>query len=498
MIELKNYIDGQWQKVGGGATLTSFDPASEVILAQGAAASEQQVALAAAAADRAFPSWAGLSIVQRQGYLESFAAALKQNQRPLVETISHETGKPLWESETEVQAMIQKITLSIQAHTDRCREVSASLGKIGFRHTRFKPHGPVAVIGPFNLPGHLPNGHIIPALLAGNTVVFKPSELTPLTGQRLMELWHKIDLPAGVLNLIHGDGMTGQHLLEQQVFKGIFFTGSFATGQAIHRRFAGRPEVILALEMGGNNPLVIWEAKDVKAAVYLTIQSAYLTSGQRCSCARRLIVADNAQGDQMLKAIKTGVTKIRIGPCTDHPEPFMGPLINRAAAQRLWNTQDELQQSGAEVIVSLGQLSGAFLHPALIDVTQVKKRPDMEFFGPLLQVVRVKTFAEALAEANHTTFGLSAGLISDQADLYQTFWRESRAGVISWNRPTTGASSAAPFGGTGHSGNHRPGAYFAADYCSFPVASMEEEKAMLPEVLTPGIDLGKQDGLAAY
>src|SRR3990167_8941296 len=168
---------------------------------------------------------------------------------------------------------------------------------------RHRGHGVMAVLGPYNLPGHLPNGHIIPALLAGNTVVFKPSALTSLVGQKLMEVWEKTNLPKGVLNLVQGGKETGIALAHHPDINGIYFTGSYETGKSLHQFFAGRPEVILALEMGGNNPLVVFNVQNLAAAVYLTIQSAFITSGQRCSCARRLIVANNKEGADFVKRL---------------------------------------------------------------------------------------------------------------------------------------------------------------------------------------------------
>jgi succinylglutamic semialdehyde dehydrogenase len=167
----------------------------------------------------------------------------------------------------------------------------------------------------------------------------------------------------------------------------------------------------------------------------------------------------------------------------------MGPVISAQAAERLLHVQAELIRGGGIALAEMTRSPRhpALLSPGLIDVTNVGNRPDEEIFGPILQVIRVDDFDAAIREANNTSYGLSVGLISDNAELYRKFLREIRAGVVAWNRPLTGASSQLPFGGIGQSGNHRPGGYFAADYAAYPVASLESPNAQFPEKLLPGI-----------
>ncbi len=357
--------------------------------------------------------------------------------------------------------------------------------------TRFKPQGVVAVFGPFNLPGHLPNGHIVPALLAGNTVVFKPSEQAPLVGQIMQEIWEAAGLPKGVLNMVQGGRKTGMSLAANSKLNGLFFTGSAEAGKALHSLCGGRPEKILALEMGGNNPLVVYGAADHNASAYLTIQSAFITAGQRCSCACRLIVEDGTRGRRFVDTLIAMMGSIRIGPYTDRPEPFMGPVISGRAAESLLAAQASLGKNGGEPLVEMKRLGsgGNFLSPGLMDVTNVSNRPDVELFGPFLQLIRVSDFDAAVREAGNTSYGLVAGLLSDDRDLYDRFYRKIRAGVVNWNRQTTGASSRMPFGGVGASGNHRPSGYYASDYCSYPVATIESERLELPSQPLPGIEL---------
>lgn len=484
-----HFIAGSWQ-VGQGEAFESLNPFTQTVLWRGQTASVAQVEQAVAAARSAFPAWARLSLEQRIGVLEQFAATLKVHGDELARTIGEETGKPLWESATEVTSMVNKIAISIQSYRERTGEKSGPLAD-ATAVLRHKPHGVVAVFGPYNFPGHLPNGHIVPALLAGNTVVFKPSELTPKVAELTVKCWIEAGLPAGVLNLVQGARETGAALAGNPAIDGLFFTGSSRTGNLLHSQFAGRPDKILALEMGGNNPLVVDQVQDVDAAVYTIIQSAFISAGQRCTCARRLLVPQGAWGDALLARLAAVASTLKVGAFDAQPAPFMGTVISLDAARHLLKAQEQLIAKGAGVLLAMSQPldSAALLTPGILDVTAVAERQDEEFFGPLLQVIRYDGFDAAIAEANATQFGLAAGLLSDSAERYQQFHLESRAGIVNWNKQLTGAASSAPFGGVGASGNHRASAYYAADYCAYPVASLESEILSLPATLTPGVSL---------
>jgi succinylglutamic semialdehyde dehydrogenase len=489
MAAKSHFIDGHWLDAPAGQCFQSTDPATAgQVVWEGHAATGEEVDRAVAAARSAAESWANLPPTQRAFFLEHFARQLKDHRAELAESISRETGKPTWEALGEVDSMINKVPVSIEAFNDRRRPIEHEAAG-GIAATRFKPHGVVAVFGPFNFPGHLPNGHIVPALIAGNTVVFKPSELTPLVAQITIELWEAAGLPNGVLNLVQGGRDTGAALAAHSGIDGLFFTGSAAVGRLLSRAFADHPDRILALEMGGNNPLIVHEASDVDAAAYLTIQSAFITAGQRCTCARRLIVPRGPQGDAFLARLVEMSKTIRVGRYTDASEPFIGPVITASAADKLLSAQEMLTRAGANTLLEMRKLpqSPAMVSPGILDVTLVPGRPDEELFGPLLQVIRTEDFPAALQEANNTAYGLAAGLLSDNTELYAWFFARIRAGVVNWNRQTTGASGSLPFGGAGLSGNHRPSGYYATDYCSYPVASLENAKLALPASLTPGI-----------
>ncbi len=356
---------------------------------------------------------------------------------------------------------------------------------------RHKPHGVVAVFGPYNFPGHLPNGHIVPALLAGNTVIFKPSEQTPKVAEEMLKLWQLAGLPDGVINLVQGELETGKALAAHPQLDGLFFTGSSQTGHVLHQQYAGHPDKILALEMGGNNPLIVKGVTDTKAAVHEIIQSAFISSGQRCTCARRLYVEQGRAGDELVAALVASVKQIRVGPWNSEPQPFMGSMISAQAAQGMLAAQAKLQLLGGESLLELSQLvtNTGLVSPGVIDVTAIAELPDEEYFGPLLQIVRYSDFNQAINLANRTRYGLSAGLLADDRKDFDYFLARIRAGIVNWNKQITGASGAAPFGGVGASGNHRASAYYAADYCAYPVASVEADKVELPANLSPGLTL---------
>ncbi len=485
---MTHWIAGQWIS-GDGAPFSSSTPYDGEIVWQGNGATAEQVELAVLSARHALPKWKAMPYAEREKVIVRFAELVKTNSEHIAQSIAKETGKPLWEARTEAAAMAGKIAISIRAYHQRTgesqREVAGNTAVL-----RHRPLGVMAVFGPYNFPAHLPNGHIVPALLAGNTVVFKPSEQTPLVGEIAVKLWQEAGLPDGVINLVQGAKEAGIALAETKGIDGLLFTGSANTGHLLHRQFAGHPEKMLALEMGGNNPLVVSQHYgDRQAAVYTIIQSAFLSAGQRCTCARRLYVPFGTQGDELLSDLVAMTENLTVDQPFAEPEPFMGPQISVAAANTLLKAQAHLQQLGGQSLLEAKAGTAAFVSPGIIDVTSIKSLPDEEYFGPLLQIIRYQNFEEAIVMANDTRFGLSAGLISTQDQEWHYFIEHIRAGIVNRNRPLTGASGDAPFGGPGASGNLRPSAYYAADYCAYPMASIEGECPVLPATLTPGVHL---------
>ena len=490
---MSQYMDDQWTE-GSGPELLSKDPLDQELIWSGREASTEQAHQVIQISKDRFFSWSHTSFEQREEIMKNYGRVLNHKKDELALLISKEMGKPLWESLTEVQAMIAKVDLSIKAHLDRCGERRQSL-EDALSITRFHPIGVCLILGPFNLPAHLPNGHLIPALLAGNTVILKPSEKTPAVGEWMMRALIQAGLPNGVVQLLQGGIALSQSLVQSHDINIIAFTGSYQAGAAIHKACSGYPEKMLALEMGGNNPLVIWDTSKISLAAYSTILSSYITSGQRCVCARRLIVPEGPLGDALIKRLSNMMKGIQVKTWDKRPEGFIGPLIDEQAGINVLNAQDKAIDSGAtsHVLSTTIYEHPAMLSPSLLEWEdhEVYKQTmeDHEIFGPLLQVFRVPSFEKAVDLANDTNYGLAAGLISDKKERWEYFHHHVRAGITNWNRQITGALSSAPFGGVGHSGNFRPSAYFASDYCSYPSASIEVEELKKPANTMTGLEI---------
>jgi succinylglutamic semialdehyde dehydrogenase len=456
------------------ATLISTEPATGAQLWQGTAS---DVEAEVARARSGWPRWAAQPIAFRIETLRRFVNVVRANEEALADLIARETGKPLWDARTEVTAVMNKVDISVAAFSERTgqRRLEAAMG--ARQSVRHKPHGVMAVLGPYNFPAHLPNGHIVPALLAGNAVVFKPSEKTPAVGEMLVRFYHEAGVPDDVVRLVLGGPDEGKALAAHPDVGGILFTGSAQTGIAINRQFAANPGKLLALEMGGNNPIVAWDTPDIASAAVLVAQSAFLSSGQRCTAASRLIVRESL-ADPLIAEVKKLADRMIVDHPHADPAPYMGPVIDNLAADQLTESFLYLMSNGGKPIKHMVRTAKGlpFVTPAIIDVTAMVERPDIELFGPLLQVIRVPDFESAIREANNTRYGLSAALVGGSPEQYNQFWANVRAGIVNWNRPTNGASSSAPFGGVGISGNHRPSAYYAADYCAYPVVSAEIEQ----------------------
>jgi succinylglutamic semialdehyde dehydrogenase len=487
MPNLSNFINGEWL-AGSGVALVTVDPSTGRESWSSNESTPQDVQRAAEAARASFEAWASTPLETRIAICVRFRDLLKQDAEELAAIIAEEVGKPLWEARTEVATMANKIDISVQAYAARTGESAAKVAD-GNAVLRHRPHGVFGVFGPYNFPGHLPNGHIVPALIAGNTVVFKPSEYAPRTAIKTVQLWQQAGLPAGAINLVNGGRNTGIALGQQPLLDGVLFTGSCQTGVALHKQFGGQPGKMLALEMGGNNALVVWDVNDIDAAVHHTVMSAFISAGQRCTCARRLIVQDTPAGAAFVKRLVEVASTLTLGASNAEPQPFMGPVVSNAVATMLVRAQSEMVAKGGVTLLQMRQPDpkAGFVSAGIVDVTDAQGIPDEEWFGPLLQLIRVADFDTAIKVANATEFGLAAALLSNDEALWKRFSAQARAGIINWNRPTTGAASSAPFGGVGKSGNHRPSAYYAADYCAYPVASIETGDLAMPAKLSPGL-----------
>ena len=452
------------------------------------AATAAQVGRAVASAKSAFPAWAATSIEERLAILRRYATLATESKDAIADLLAAEVGKPRWECLEEAGAIAGKVDLTVRAFAERAADSSSQ--QAGFRGAlRYQAHGVFAIFVPYNLPMHLPNGHLVPALLAGNTVVLKASEYAPQASLAMVSLLIEAGLPPTAIQLLPGDRATGEALVAHPGIDGVAFTGSSTAGRAIHRALAGRTEVMLALEMGGNNPMVVLPPLDPAVMGRLVVLSSMLTTGQRCTSARRLVVPRGAEGDAIVAAVVSAAAQVRIAGAHVDPAPFCGPLVDPGSADRVVAAWERRVAAGARVLLPMERLSWspAALSPGVLDVSDLGAAlPDEEVFGPLLHVQRVGSFEEALDVASATRYGLSAALIGGDEAQFARFRGVVRAGIVNRNRPTNGALSTQPFGGIGLSGNHRPAGWTSVDYCTWPMASTEADVAVLPP-LPPGM-----------
>lgn len=487
MISKGNYINSKW-KNGCGARLVSYSPNDGTHIWEGFSSTKEDISACVECAKNALPEWSSLSLDERIVYLRKYVELVKENSEKIAKAISIEIGKPLWESETEVSAIMGKLEPTIAAYNFRNTELVRDINA-GISRTQFKPLGVVAVIGPYNFPGHMANGHIMPALLSGNTVILKPSEKGAMTAELLMELWADAGLPDGVINMIQGEGDVGEMLVSHKGINGVFFTGSYDVGERI--RQICETEKLCALEMGGNSPLIVWDSSNLNAAVLATIQSSFITAGQRCSSARRVIIANNSFGEAFAQKLVETAKSIVVGRYDNEPEPFFGPLRNESMVNAILEEQELLIKMGGQLLLKCEQLpfGNCFVSPGIIDITNVTNKPDHEIIAPFIRLIRVDSFEAAIEEANNSEYGLAAGVITEDRKLYESFNEKIQAGIVNWNQQLTGAVGIAPFGGIKKSGNYRPSGYFAVDYCVYAVASIEVEQVKLPASLPKGVKL---------
>ena len=441
-----------------------------------------------AAARKVQPKWEQVSMEEKRNIFTKFAELVKENADEAARIISNENGKPVWEARMEVNSLVNKVQVVFDAYEERAKTKYKEMSGGRVSVTRFRPHGVMAVLGPFNFPMSMPNSHVMPALYAGNAVIFKPSEKTPLSALYYMELWKKAGLPEGVLQIVFGDAEISGDLIELPGIDGVLFIGSYRAGKNIENKMVNMNR-ICALEMGGNSPLVIWDYSDIRAAINIAIQSGFISSGQRCSAARRLIVNENIY-EEYINELCLAVKNIIVGKSDQsNPEPFMGPLIDEHATDLFLKEYRNLVESGAEELVKAEHLLNIgynFVSPALLDVTKCSV-DDREIFGSMLQVISVSTIDEAVYEANNTKYGLAAGIVTDSKEIYDYFFNNIKSGIVNWNQTLTGSTTVAPFGGIKGSGNYRPAGYLSVDYCLYAIASIESSKAVCPVKLSPGL-----------
>lgn len=432
-------------------------------------------------ARQAFPKWSALSLDERKHALKKVKEEIAKREEAFLNLFAREVGKPLWEAKTEFQAVLNKFEISWTEGLERVqdRRVAEILPGTEGR-TRFRPLGVLAVIGPFNFPVHLPNGHVIPALLMGNTVVFKPSEKAPLLGQLYVECFAAAGLPPGAINLIQGDRETSRRLVTHEAVDGVLFTGSYEVGVRIKQDTLHQHWKLLALEMGGKNNSIVFADSDYEYALHETLVSAFITAGQRCTASSRILV-ERPIFERFVESFHAKAKSFGIA----HPfdDPFMGPLIDEASVDRYIKYQGMAQREGCELVMRgkllEGRLKGNYVTPSIcvhskptLDATKKSSYQQTELFAPNALILPFDSAEEAVQQANATQYGLVTSVFAKQESVFEACESRLRFGVINWNRSTIGASSKLPFGGLKKSGNHQPSASFASRYCSYPVAEL--------------------------
>lgn len=445
--------------------------------------SRAQIDRAIDAARTAFPAWRRLGQAARAELLKKYQAALKAHLEELAKAIAKEIGKPLWEARTEVQSMVGKVDLALGegAAFTRDHRIDDLPGEI-----RHRPHGVVSVLGPFNFPGHLPNGQLVPALLMGNTVVFKPSDKGPATAVWMARCFAEAGFPPGVINVVQGGVPVAEHLVTHPGIDAVLFTGSVAVGQRIVAANAHRPGLLVALELGGKNASLVLDDADLERTVRELAFSGFATAGQRCTATSR-VIATKGIADALAARLAAAAKSVKVGNPFDDGV-FCGPVISEHTRTQLLAAQDKARAAGFEPLAPGGvveaRTKGWYVQPAVHRAPSanaaVAGYTDTELFAPDLAVHVVSGVDEAIAVANSSAFGLSAAVFTKSADAFERCADELRVGVLHWNRSSAGASGRLPFSGIKASGNHRPAGILMGTSCVYPMGVLLPPKADAP------------------
>ena len=489
MVEyLGVYIDGEWQNPPESQkSFQTENPYSgEKVMAVNPA-DLPQVDRAVEAAHKAYRAWRALSHQERANHLLRLKECLLERKADLATAITSEMGKTTAEALVEAGACADKIDVTLEDGWNRMLDVHPE-GLAGGFYTH-RPHGVMAVIGPYNFPIHLANGHIIAALMMGNTVVFKPSSVTPWVAQVYTECVAKAGLPAGVFNLLPMTRQAGDRLVTHPLVRGILFTGSWPVGLHFKRLTLEDPHKILALEMGGKNSCIVAEDAHFEQVVAEIVTGAFLTTGQRCTGTARVICTPK-HFDPLVERLAMAAEVVKSqDPTADGA--FMGPLASRSAL-RTFTKEVEMADNDKDLksLVPFREADGVCGVGACLHLVETY-RPDHpylreEVFGPALTIEKAADLDEAFERANHTDYGLSFSIFSQSEENFRKALVEVPSGIVNWNRATNGASGRLPFGGLGKSGNHRPAALYAPEYCSYPVASLSKPYGEFDKNPSPG------------
>ena len=419
------------------------------------------------AGQKAHKSWSRLSVEERIKKLQPLKKILRKNIKSWSEIISRETGKALWESQGEVRALISKLDFFSKEGWRRIQEIS-----YGSRRLRFKSRGLVLVIGPFNFPMHLPFGQILPALIAGNTVLFKGSEKTPACSQKLAQAFDSLGLEPGVFQMIQGGLEVSKKLCRHKAIEAVFFTGSFRAGQNIKESLVKDFSKLLALEMGGYNSSVVWEDADIDLAVKENLKGCFWTSGQRCSSTSQILIHKKIS-KEFIKKFVEAVEGMKVAHWNE--KPFMGSLIDASSLKRFFFLKKEIKKRGGQFLLEGRQIlksKGFYVLPGVYKMKFDKNSSfgTEENFTPQVILYESRSLDQMLEMIHHSGYGLSLSVFTKNPLIKEEFFYRAKVGLIHWNLSSVGASSYLPFGGLGKSGNDRPAGSFAIDFCVSPLA----------------------------
>jgi succinylglutamic semialdehyde dehydrogenase len=464
-------------------SVSPADPGDEVgrfPVADGAAVDAAVLRARGAAA-----SWRSVGFEARARILRRFAALSRERAEEGARLVAREVGKALWDARAEIALLAAKVEATLEDGMVYVAPIEAGAGA----RAVFEPRGVLAVLGPFNFPAHLPNGHVVPALATGNTVVLKPSERAPAVAAWMAGLWREAGLPAGVLELVQGPARTGRALALHPCVDGVLFTGSWTAGRALAEATLDQPGKLLALEMGGKNAMVVCADADLDLALAEAALSICATTGQRCSSLSRIFV-EAPLLDVFAERLARLLAGVRIGPPLD-PGTFMGPLVSCAAFERVRRYRDLARDAGGERLpVAAGELPPPFVAPGLVRFPNARQDHPYhreEIFGPEAGLYPVDDLDAAIAAVNDSDYGLAASVVTRDRACFEHCAGRIRTGMLNWNRGTIGASGRLPFGGLRRSGNDRPAGILAAVYCTMPQARLEGPAAFDPASLPPGM-----------
>ncbi len=454
--------------------------------------SEEAVQPAVASAVKAFPDWMQTPLAKRIGKLRIFQRVLAQRQVSFAQLLAREAGKPIGESRREVERLIGKVDEMVTLGLKLIRpfSVTAVAGVQG--ECRFRPMGVLAVIGPFNFPAHTPGSHIIPALLTGNSVVFKPSEYTPFVGQALAEMLDTAGFPPGVFNLVQGGSLVGARLVEHPAVAGILFTGSTATGQAIRAATLKEPRKSLALELGGKNAALVLKDADLTLAAKEIAVAAFSMGGQRCNATSRVIV-DRRVAKEFLKRFLEAADRVKIGYPLEE-EVLMGPLVSHDAVAKFQKYMRMAEEEGFETLRvgkalgKWGKRRGYYVNPGVHLCERLAKNRSLhyrkeEIFGPDVAVYLAKDLEQMVSLNNEVPYGLITSVFTRNRQNFERLFVQIDTGMVNFNRSTIYSSGKLPFGGTKASGSFRPAGLFSPYYCTYPVSVLQDTRPLAARAL---------------